>query len=782
MVLVFMQAGEFNGVVVDEDWSSNAIKNLKKEEYSPSVQDMDHKGEPFAKARLHFVNRNQNLRIYFDEEGMELMPREFDEKAFFSMVCSYGVIDGEAGEWDIDKSQNPRIINNKIIRRWQKVTEEYSNGLEGLSENIIINEAPENDGSIVIRKILRTGNCAITQPTVNSIHISGNGMDIAYRIINAKDASSTDLNCSFRLERNGHLEIVIDNEQVCYPVRVSISIVSKGMHAEGFPSHDGERRSVITEWPIADWAEPCPGTQLGGAFGYSVATAGDVNGDGYSDVVIGAYLFDHGQSDEGVVYVYHGSSSGLPSSYNWYAEPNQEYARFGHSVACAGDVDNDGYSDIIIGAPYFDHNGYTDEGLTFVYCGSDTGLPDHSSWWTEILQSYAYFGYSVACAGYVNGDGCSDVIIGAPGAEYQSSKQGLAYVYEGSIYGLPPSYYWRGELGFGQTDAKIGYSVASAGDVNNDGYSDIIVGAPLYDNGSTDEGIAMVYHGSISGLPSSFDWYGEGNQEDAAYGVSVSSAGDVNGDGYSDVIVGAPGYDNGHTDEGVALLYYGSSTGLGTYIWYADPDQSYSEFGLSVACAGDFNNDGYSDVIIGAPMMDNGSTDEGCVFMYYGSASGLPQHSSWMAESNSAGADFGHSVGTAGDVNGDGISDIIIGAHNLDGEGWAYVYHGTAQSVEEAPDDDSSEWSVRVWPTVSSEVFTIAYSVPGNCMAPVSINVYTMSGRLIQTIDESNKHCGSYTAYWHGKDNQGRPVPSGVYFLELKVGAHTETSKLLLMK
>jgi len=104
----------------------------------------------------------------------------------------------------------------------------------------------------------------------------------------------------------------------------------------------------------------------------------------------------------------------------------------------------------------------------------------------------------------------------------------------------------------------MGYCVAGAGDVNGDGYSDIIVGAPYYDNGETDEGQVYVYHGSSGDLSSSADWTAESNQASAQFGHSVSTAGDVNGDGYSDVIVGAPYYDNSETDEGRAYLYYGN--------------------------------------------------------------------------------------------------------------------------------------------------------------------------------------------------------------------------------
>jgi hypothetical protein len=124
-------------------------------------------------------------------------------------------------------------------------------------------------------------------------------------------------------------------------------------------------------------------------------------------------------------------------------------------------------------------------------------------------------------------------------------------VYHGSPTGLNASPLWTAESN--QVYAHFGISVASAGDVNGDGYSDVVVGATNYDNGQTGEGRAYVYHGSPTGLSTSSSWTAESNQTSAYFGISVASAGDVNGDGYSDIIVGAYGYDNGETDEGSAL-------------------------------------------------------------------------------------------------------------------------------------------------------------------------------------------------------------------------------------
>ncbi|MBK7434204.1 MAG: FG-GAP repeat protein, partial [Chitinophagaceae bacterium] len=143
----------------------------------------------------------------------------------------------------------------------------------------------------------------------------------------------------------------------------------------------------------------------GANFGYSVSLAGDVNADGYSDVIIGTYQFDDGANTvEGRAFVYHGSATGLSATPNsTLDDADQAGAQFGFSVSTAGDVNGDGYSDVAIGAPYYDDGANADEGRAFVYHGSAAGLsaspnniPDDAN------QAGARFGYSVAFAGDVN--------------------------------------------------------------------------------------------------------------------------------------------------------------------------------------------------------------------------------------------------------------------------------------------------------------------------------------------------------------------------------------------
>src|SRR6185295_12153239 len=157
-------------------------------------------------------------------------------------------------------------------------------------------------------------------------------------------------------------------------------------------------------------------------------------------------------------------------------------------------------------------------------------------------------------------------------------------------------------------------------------------------------------------------WAPVGGQAGASFGAALAPAGDVNGDGFPDVLVGAPLYDNGQADEGRAYLYLGSKDGLATSpAWTWEPDQVGAQAGFSVAGAGDVNGDLYDDVLIGAPLYDRpGHVDAGAVFVFYGSATGLPLAPSRVLANDVTGARFGASVATAGDVNFNFFWDVIV--------------------------------------------------------------------------------------------------------------------------
>ena len=381
--------------------------------------------------------------------------------------------------------------------------------------------------------------------------------------------------------------------------------------------------------------------QSGANIGQAVSTAGDVNGDGYADVIIGAPHYSSGQVGEGKAFVFYGSPAGLGSTPNWTAESDQAGAAFGCDVGTAGDVNGDGYGDVIIGASLYD-NGQTDEGRAFLYLGSASGLASTPSWTAESDQDGAGFGVSASTAGDVNGDGYADVVVGSLSYDHGQPDEGAAFVYLGSAAGLASTYAWMAEGD--QSYARFGMFSATAGDVNGDGYADLFVTAPWYNGGQYQEGRAYVYYGSASGLQTTPAWTAKGNQYRALFGYSwFGHAGDVNGDGYADIVVGALWYDGGQTDEGAAFVYHGGPDGLSaTADWTAESNQAGRlRLGYLVSTAGDVNGDGYRRYPCWAPVYDNGETDEGRAFLYYGSATGLENTPVWTTESNQAGAAFG---------------------------------------------------------------------------------------------------------------------------------------------
>jgi hypothetical protein len=420
-------------------------------------------------------------------------------------------------------------------------------------------------------------------------------------------------------------------------------------------------------------------------FGASVAGAGDVDGDGYGDVLVGSPGY---KNDLGRTYLYYGSLSGLSRDPDWHADGDAAGDSFGSSVAAAGDVNGDGYGDVIAGA----YGAESTRGEAYVYHGGETGPSPTPDWMASGVNAYNY-GISVAGVGDVNADGYADIAVGAPLSPIPDDPRGAAYLYAGSEAGLLATHSWTDQ---GETqDSELGMSVAGAGDVNGDGYADVIVGAPGYASG-LDKGRAYVYHGSAAPPSTTQDWKVPGDNEHDYFGFVVTSAGDVNADGYADVLVGAPAF-VGSANQGKAYLFLGSGDGLSTFpIWTKTGQYEGDRFGRALAAAGDVDGDGYGDVIVGAPGYPTG-TATGRVYLYYGSSSGLSGSDPWIASGQAFGELFGDAVASGGDVDGDGYADLVVGAPGVSsGRGAAYVYQGSPTGPDSTPDwtatGEEGEW------------------------------------------------------------------------------------------
>jgi hypothetical protein len=416
-------------------------------------------------------------------------------------------------------------------------------------------------------------------------------------------------------------------------------------------------------------------------FGSSVASAGDVNGDGYDDVVVCAPGFADDQPQEGRAYLFLGTRFGPEKLPSWTFESDQAFAPI-RQAAGVGDVNGDGYDDVVVGNDAWSNDQYL-EGRALLFLGSANGLLQSPAWTAEGNEQAAYFGIG-APAGDVNGDGFDDVVVSAllGDVNHVPQSEGAAFVYLGSPTGLSSSPIWSA---FGnQRDCGFG-TARSAGDVNGDGYDDLLVSASHFNGGMVGEGRVNLYLGSPCGPSPTADWIMEGNQRFAAFGSTLSGAGDVNGDGYDDVLIGAWGYDGPLVFgvEGAAYLYLGSANGLGpTPAWTATGTQADELFGC-VAGAGDIDGDGYDDVLIGAPGFDERRREEGRACVYYGAASGPLLRRGWCLEGDQRQAELGRALDAAGDVDGDGFADVILGASLFDNgqrnEGRAWVFLGASR-------------------------------------------------------------------------------------------------------
>ncbi len=319
------------------------------------------------------------------------------------------------------------------------------------------------------------------------------------------------------------------------------------------------------------WTVAASGGSLA-RLGFSVGSAGDVNGDGYGDVVVGS-VADRWATD-GMTSVHLGGPAGLEPAPAWIVESDQEAVYFGRSVDSAGDTNADGYGDVIVGAMYFE-DGEEHEGAAYLYLGSAAGLGGTAVWIAQPDRAEAHFGCSVASAGDVNGDGYGDVVVGAYGER-------RAYLYLGSAAGPASGAAWTAHSE--NSRSYLGSSVAAAGDVNGDGYEDVVIGGDAGDRG----GLVHLYLGSALGLSANAVWSQE--SDETSFGSSVATGGDVNGDGYADILIGEAGY---------AHLYLGSAGGLATDAAWSQSSGEECGGGVpAVASAGDINGDGYGDIVI----------------------------------------------------------------------------------------------------------------------------------------------------------------------------------------
>ncbi|MBK0401093.1 FG-GAP repeat protein [Limibaculum sp. M0105] len=477
------------------------------------------------------------------------------------------------------------------------------------------------------------------------------------------------------------------------------------------------------------------GRSEGAQLGYAISVAGDVDGDGWADLILGApgaSVRDAGgvlvSASVGEAVLLRGGPGGFAPALRLATaagdprvtvfEGSQAHGRVGAAVAGGGDIDGDGFGDLLIGAPFRDHGAGVDAGSAFAVFGGaaalegwSSGAPGTGSVSQEMnggtLRSYA--GFSVAMVGDIDGDGRADSAIGLPGASV-GTRFGAGVV-ELRLGGSGDRDLDTGGGGLriigGAALDAAGAALSSAGDFNGDGIDDLLIGAPEANGAAAQSGAAYIVFGRDGGWQADIDLgtlaAGDGVVLRGAVsgdlaGVSVAAAGDVNGDGIDDVIIGAPEAANGR---GSAYVVFGRRDGLAAAIdlgaldgaagFRIDGAADGGDLGTSVAGVGDVNGDGFDDLLVGIPRAPApGRIAPGGALLLFGSESGPGAVVS--ADSVAPGQGYlflgagsfdaaGITVAAAGDINGDGWNDLLIGADLAnDGArvdtGAVYLVHG----------------------------------------------------------------------------------------------------------
>jgi hypothetical protein len=518
------------------------------------------------------------------------------------------------------------------------------------------------------------------------------------------------------------------------------------------------------------WELVSPNPDSMGCFGGAVAMAGDVNGDGHDDVIVGASRVAlEVPAGEGRAYVFSGATG---ETLYTLLSPQGTQGYFGNAVSGIGDVDGDGYDDVVVGAWYEDA-GAVEAGAAYVFSGQMGAL-------LYTLASpnptvHGLFGSRVSGAGDVDDDGYPDLAVGAPLEDYQKDQDGRAYVFSGATGVLLHTLVSPNPNP--QYQDWFGASVSGIGDVNDDGYADVAVASDEEIPPFTGVGKVYVFSGATG--DTLYATVSPNQEYHAHFGWSTSQTGDMDGDGYGDLVVGAWGESPLTLSQAGRAYVLSGATGDLLHELVSPIPWEGSRFGYSVSGAGNVDNDACADVIVGVPFEDPGAApdDAGRAYVFCGVTG-----PSLVSPNEEAGGNFGWSVSGGGDVDGGG-DDVVVGAPHEDAgapdAGRAYVFRFPPTS---APDGATvGAYGLTLdgpFPNPSDGTVCLSIRVPAGARG-ADLSLYSLNGRCIAALPvERLREGGVLSLGWTAPAG----LAPGVYRWHLDVGGQQLQRSWVLTK
>lgn len=664
------------------------------------------------------LNRKNGLTAAFNADGMSIAPQDSEQHWSFNLTVK-GVFANGTSLYQSAAQPLASMHENTIqFNHDNNFMVEYVNDENGIRQNFIIQDPKKKLQQLTVQ-LQAPKEWRVEARNSTGVMFKYKEQLLSYNDLRVWDAHRKSLPAHFVI-KDDQVQIQVDVKDAAYPVTIDPIV------ANGNPLN---AKTVIK------------GNQQFAQLGYAAAS-GDVNGDGYSDVVIGAPGYSHGEANEGAVFVFYGSTRGInPTTYT-LLEKNVENGRFGMYLASGGDVDGDGTDDIVVGAPFLAGDFDYSAGAIYVFYGVINGTVNTTPDIYNGVRYNGHFGISVAIAKDLNSDGYDDILVGANNA---NNGAGLVAVIYGNPWGI--LYTTTTEINPPANGYVFGVRVAGAGDVNNDTYGDILI---------SDIDSVFVYHGSILGISNTPATRLGAPNNAAGFGLALAGGGDITGEGIDDIVIGAR---DDNSESGAFYIYKGSSNGvLTTPIDYIRSNVPNEHLGHHVAIAKDINGDGHSDVIVSGAGQDHWAItepSEGTAYVYYGTSTGISHTPASTIVSNKSSSSLGSAATCAGDVNGDGFSDVLIGAQYYSNtqlyEGIALVFWGgaalvsTTRVAEIAPvTTTTASASIKTYPNPAVNSLSVQFE-GFNAGSSTFIQIADSKGTLVQTVQAGSAERGNQT-------------------------------------